>query len=193
MKDQLAKIVSGLSSPFLMVGLFGLWSVADSVQSFHDFILYGGLCLLLVAGLPLIYIFISIKLGIITDIHVAIREQRSMPFVVATVGAVILSLLYRYLGAPNQLFAIAVSLVVSGIIFGLITQYWKISIHAAAYSGSVIIVGFIVDQKFLWLLVLLPIVIWARLVRKRHSPSQAVVASILNAICVYITLTLLLH
>lgn len=166
-----------------MVVGFGMWCVAASVQNFHQFILYGGLCLLCIAGLPLGYILINMKLGRITDVHVALREQRTMPFVVATIGAIILAVAYWLTGAPKELSALAISLIVSGILFGIITQFWKVSIHAAAYTGAVIMVVFLVKPLFLWLLIFLPLIIWARLVRKKHSPAEAIAASILNAVC----------
>jgi hypothetical protein len=191
MKDDLAKLISGITSPFLMVFVFGLWAVSASTKSLHDFVLFGGLCIFFVSLVPFFYILLQVKLGRITDIHVAVREQRTLPFIIATGGAVILSIVYHLLNAPQSLFALAIALVVSGIIFGCISGFWKISIHAAAYTGAVIIVSFIINTNLLWLLLMLPLIIWARLVRKRHSISQAIFASILNAICVATTLALL--
>jgi hypothetical protein len=193
MKERLAKLISEISSPFLMVFVFGLWAVAGSVSTAKDFLIFGGLCILLISFLPFLYILLQIKLGNISDIHVAVREQRSGPFIIATCGAVILALLYHFLSAPKELIALAIALIVSGTVFGVISGFWKVSIHAAAYTGAVVIVAFIINFSLLWLLVLLPVIIWARLIRKRHSVSQAIVASLLNAVCVATTLSLLLH
>ncbi len=193
MKAQLAKYISGICSPFLMVVGFGLWCVAASVHSTSEFLLYGGLCLLLISGLPLIYILINMKLGHISDVHVAIREQRTMPFVIATIGAIILSCIYYFLDAPRGLIALAVSLVVSGLLFGILTQFSKVSIHAAAYTGAVIMVAFLINIWLLCLLFFLPVIIWARLERKRHNPRQAILAAIINAICITTTLSILLR
>lgn len=188
MNERIAKAISTITSPFLVVIVFGLWAIGSSVQTVHDFALLGGLCLILIVGLPFFYILVNIQRGKITDMHVAIREQRAMPFVVATFGAIVLLTLYILLGAPKHLVALAASLIVSGVIFGAVTQFWKISIHAAAYTGAVIIVSFVISFDLLWLLLLLPVIIWARLVRKRHSPAQAILASLLNAVCVTGTL-----
>ena len=193
MKNALAAFISAISSPFLIVGGFGLWCVGANTHTLNDFALYGALCVFLLGGLPFIYILINIKLGRITDIHVALREQRAMPFVVATIGALILTATYTALGAPRQLIALAFTTAVSGVIFGLLTQVSKLSVHSAAYTGAVIIVAFTVNTQLLWLLALLPVIIWARLVRKKHSPIQAVAATLLNALFVTVTLTLLLH
>lgn len=191
-KQSLAKLISGISSPFLMVAIFGLWAVGATAHTATQFLVLGGLCVILVGGLPFLYILVQMQRGAITDIHVAVREQRGMPFVVATVGGILLGLCYAALGAPRELLAVAVALVASGFVFGTITQYWKISIHAAAYVGSVIIVSFIVSPWCLLLLMALPAIIWARLVRGKHNAAQAVVASILNAVCVSAVLWFLL-
>jgi uncharacterized RDD family membrane protein YckC len=193
MNDKIAKFISGVSSPFVMVFVFGLRAIAVSVKSTHDFLVFGGLCVFLVSLLPFFYILLQVKLGKITDIHVAVREQRAVPFVVATCGAVILTITYRLLNAPQNLVALAVALIVSGIVFGVISGFWKISIHSAAYTGAVIIVAFIVNFQLLLLLLFLPIIIWARLVRKKHSVLQSIIASLLNAFCVAATLSLMLH
>jgi hypothetical protein len=193
MKNTIAKLISGITSPFLVVFVFGLWTIAASVQNVHDFLVFGGLCVLLLSLLPFFYILAEVKLGRITDIHVALREQRTTPFIVATVGAIILAVTYKVLGAPNNLFALAIALVVSGVVFGIISGFWKISIHAAAYTGAVVIVGYIINFHLLLLLLLLPLVIWARLVRKKHDVLQASVAAVLNAICIAFTLSLLLR
>ena len=190
MKETVAKFVSGICSPFLVVIFFGLWAIAESVKTRHDFALFGGLQLLLVVGLPLLYILTHIKLGRITDIHVAVREQRVMPFVVATLGAIVLFVSYIQLDAPRQLIGLAAALIVSGVVFGIITQFWKISIHAASYTGAVIIISFVTHFHWLWLLTILPVIIWARLERKRHSPMQAIAACFVNAVCVSVALLL---
>ena len=193
MKEKLAYALSGISSPFLVIAGFGIWVIAKNISNVSDFLLFGGLFILLICCLPLFFIVVNIRRGAITDIHVALKEQRVIPFIIATCGAASLTFSYWQLHAPIKLLALATTLIISGIVFGLISQFWKISIHAAAYTGAVIIVAFLINTQLIALLLLLPFIMWARLIRKKHSLLQAVLASIINAVCVSITLYILLR
>ena len=146
----------------------------------------------LIIVLPLIWIYIGVRKGKFTDIHVAIKEQRSEPFIVATVGAILLTLIYITINTPRALIALSVNLVVSGLIFGILSKIWKVSIHAASFTASVIIVALLINLHFIWLLIGLPIIIWARIKRKRHNVSQSLIAAIIIAVTTIIICLLIL-
>jgi hypothetical protein len=123
---------------------------------------------------------------------VAEREQRGTPFALATLGSGILLALYLWLRAPVQLVALAACLGICGVILYAITSRWKISIHAAAYTGSVTFAGLLMGPQYLWFLLGIPLIFWARLTRNRHTLSQGVAASLVVSICVVATLRLAL-
>jgi hypothetical protein len=59
-------------------------------------------------------------------------------------------------------------------VFLAITYFWKISFHAAVYAGGVMMVAGLLGWKWLALEMFLPLIIWARLKRHRHSVWQAI-------------------
>lgn len=189
--SQTAKVISGLASPFIVLSVFGILSILSLKQPVEKSLIQIFLYLALIVGTPLIYILISIRRGTITNLHVTLREQRPAPFVAATLGSLLVLIIYLTLKVPPALIAIAVSVLVCGIIFTATTVYWKISIHAAAYAGSVLIFSLVIqDFRFLLLELFLPIIIWARLQRKRHNIYQAIVAAALACLSIYLTFTL---
>lgn len=68
----------------------------------------------------------------------------------------------------------------------VISKFWKVSFHAYANSGSVILINYLYNWKFPFLLAVIPTVIWSRLVLKRHTPMQLAVGTILPAGILYL-------
>lgn len=175
--DTLAHLVSAITSPFVVICGFALWIIARYSRSGEEFALFGGAFVALIILLPFAWIQVGIRRGKYTDIHVMIKEQRFEPFVVATVGACLLVAFYLAMSAPRALTALAANLVVNGVVFAIVSRLWKISVHAASYAASVLIVTILIDHRLVALLVLLPLVIWARIRRQRHNVAQAIAAA----------------
>lgn len=175
--DRLAFFISALASPYITITAFSIWIVTAYSHSLPEFLLWGGTALLFTVALPALYIAYGVRQGFFTDIHVMLREQRSEPFKVAIVSTLALTLVFWVEKAPRELLALAVTLWVTGIFFYVVTQFWKVSIHAAAYTGSVIITTFLVTPQALWFLCALPFITWARIHRQRHNIAQSIVAA----------------
>lgn len=187
-KDKLAQIISTIASPFITIVVFGLLVIHAYSQTTADFLNYSILFILLTVLLPFIWIYIGVKTGKFTDLHVMIREQRTEPFIVAIIGAMLLLVIYYFIGAPMQLVTLAVTMIINGIVFIALTMMWKLSMHAAALSASVLIATLLINPLYALFFLLVPVVIWARLVRKRHSLGQGVVAIIIVLVVTFITI-----
>lgn len=181
----LAKVISGVTSPFIIIPIVAAIITATFYTRVDDFLYWYGIFLIPVL-LPLLYVLYGVKQGTITDLHVADREQRKVPFMLAVIGAVIMLFLYWWLDVFVMLQYMAVALLVSGIIFIVITRVWKISIHTATYTSSVLLMTYLLDPRFLWMLLALPIIIWARLQRKRHTLMQALAGVVVAVIILVI-------
>ncbi len=183
------KLISLLSSPYLIIPFFSLWVIATYMDSWQDFFLWG-VSFLVFTFLPVVaYVAYGIKKGTITDFHIMVREQRSEPFLIATIGSFLLVGAYFLLSVPKPILLMAVLLTINAIIFTLITRFWKISIHAASFAGSVVIVSFLINAWLAFLLLLIPIIIWARIQRQRHTLWQGLagagLVSAINAFVLY--------
>lgn len=179
--NRLALLFSALGSPFVVITLFSLWVIAAYSLNWSSFFLWGGTAFLFVVLLPFLYIVVGVKRGTFTDIHVMLREQRTEPFLVALASVTLLILVYWFEKVPSQLLILGLALWASGFFFLLVTNYWKVSMHAAALTGAIVIASFLVTSKALWFFLFLPLVIWARLYRGRHNIAQSLVAAVLVA------------
>lgn len=188
--DQMAFLISAVSSPFVIILVFPLIIIAQisatEIQSFK----LGALWIIFSTFIPLLFILFGVRAGRYSDVHVEVREQRTVPFVIAIASSLILFIIYYFISAPRELLATTICLVINGVVFLLTNYFWKISIHSAAIAGTAMLLSILIDMRYLWLFLLVPIVIWARLRRKRHNMFQVISAVIFVCVATYIVLIL---
>ena len=56
---------------------------------------------------------------------------------------------------------------------------WKISFHSSVATGCVTVLVMLVNPQLGWLFLLVPLIAWARVYRKRHTLLQTVVGAVL--------------
>jgi len=179
--DRIAKAVSAVTSPFLVTAVTVSLVVYLLRPSAHELLVWAGICVVSTALVPFLFVYLLLRLGHVTDVHVALREQRALPFVVTILSAALgLYALWR-VSAPPQLVALGAAFVADGIALTIITLRWKISVHAATWAAAVVALAAANSPLFLFGLLALPPVFWARLRRQRHTLPQGIVAAVLIA------------
>ena len=184
--DGLAFFLSAALSPYIVIPVGTIYLVYARSTSPDKFWTWLSISLFFSTILPVLFIIWGIFRGTITDIHVMEKTQRGGPFVVAIVGSLIAALALRYLGAPTSVWGLSAILAVNGLAMLFITNYTKISIHVAVLSATVLGASILEPathaKTLLWLI---PILMWGRWRRGRHTWIQGVmgcvVASILTA------------
>lgn len=189
--NKFSKIISGLTSPYLVIPVFSLVIIYHFADSLNQFFIWSILLIALSVIAPLLYILISVKQNKVTDLHVYLKEQREIPFLIAITGSILVLIIYYYLQVPRPLIAMMYALTINGTIFALLSRYWKLSMHAATFASSLTIVSMLVSSYWLILSPIIILIIWARLFRKRHTLFQLITASILSPIITAITILLL--
>lgn len=179
MADRAAFLVSAVASPFITISVCAVGVIVRHTGSIAEAARYGIPFFALAIVLPGAWIAVGVRKGRFTDPHVMVREQRAEPFAVANIGALALVLVYMTLRAPVELRAAAANMLANGIVFMLITRFWKVSIHAAAYATSVLVASVLIHPAIAWLALGFPLVVWSRLRRQRHSLGQALAAAAL--------------
>jgi len=175
--DQIAFLISAVTSPFLVIAVFSLYTIGYFSANFRSFVILSAVFIGLSVILPFLYVVCSVKLGKITDVHVALREQREAPFKVAIVGSLFVLIAFYFMHVPVELFAMAFALLVNGVIFIFLTKYWKVSMHAASLASAVTIAGLLASSNAFWLYFLLIPVAWARIYRGKHTIRQIILAA----------------
>lgn len=186
--SRLASLLSLLFSPFVVPIAAILLLVRVYAQTWEQSALWTTITVLFITIIPFLYIYVKVKQGKLTDIHIVIRGQRIMPLLFAQLSALIGVFILYLLGAPKGLIHLGICYIVNGIIFILITQFWKISLHSAVVAGCVTALAYIVTPKMAFLFFLIPIVAWARIQKKRHTLIQNLAGAIIAIIVTRLTL-----
>ncbi|MHC4536911.1 MAG: hypothetical protein ACYS6K_23430 [Planctomycetota bacterium] len=150
--------------------------------------LWTTITVLFITIIPFIYIYLKVKQGKLPDLHIVTRGQRIVPLLFTQLSAIIGVFILYILTAPKGVIDLGICYIVNGIVFILITQFWKISLHSAVVAGCVTALAYIVTPKMAFLFFLIPIVAWARIQRKRHTLIQTIAGAIIAIIVTGLTL-----
>jgi len=168
--DRLARWISVFfDSSFLSLPIFlGLGWVSSQASG----LLWAVLILLIVTGIPFAYILIGRRRGWVSDLELSRREDRPR-FILVSLSSDVLALLALWLGrGPRLLFLLVLTYFCLAIVMFTISNFWKISMHMAGVGGFSTALVFVLGLPALWAFLSLPLVAWARLKRRKHTPAQ---------------------
>jgi hypothetical protein len=175
----LAEWCSYLLEPknWLIVTVVGVGGHADGLAGAG----WGLLAALFVAVLPTVFIAYGVRRGRWADRNVGARRARLivLGFITASIAAG-LSLLIL-LGAPRVLTGYLAFMLGSVALLAVVTVWWKISIHCAVASGSVVILAFGYGPLVLCGYALVGLLGWARVAMADHTVAQVAAGALLGA------------
>ncbi len=129
------------------------------------------------------------KTGKISDYNITFREQRFLPLL-ALVGVNALGYEFmQQLDAPRLLTGILLFNAVNMVVILLITLQWKISIHLFTLASSVALLFVQFGATAFWLLPLVPLLMWSRILLKAHNFMQTLVGGVVGFIITFAELT----
>jgi membrane-associated phospholipid phosphatase len=140
---------------------------------------------------PILMFLIMRKRNLVSDQDALIKEQRTIPFMIATVIYIIGLLLLFYFEVSIISISFWFCFISNTILTILINKYWKISIHAMGASGGFAALFFAFGVKVFPFAILVLLVGWSRIVLKCHTPSQVVAGILLSFFSVYFQMYLI--
>lgn len=178
-REKLAERVSDLFNPYYSaIPFFLLVAISFSHSLVTTFINWLVMALFF-SALPMWDINRRIKKGIVGDVHISKREDRIKPFLFSLSCAAMGLLAVYMIGASPGIKALSWSVVITGAAVTAITTSWKVSLHAAGISSMATVLLIIYGYLALPAVALVPVVFWARLVLKKHTPAQLAAGSLL--------------
>ncbi len=189
-----ARLISNVLSPPVIWGILAFPIAFRQAESPQQALMWALTYGLMVCLLPGIYIGFMVWRGHITDLHMEVRQERILPFLISLIGTAIAWGMMRVLGAPPLLpvFAI-VSFVLLGTML-LVTLVWQISMHAMSITCAVVAAGALYGVGTALLLSpLIPVVGVARIRLHRHTPAEVVAGGLLGGGVTVLLLLLLLN
>jgi len=136
-RQRLARLLTELLAPgyisgalLIVVILHSAPSAAVALRWLVPSLLFG--CLL-----PLAYLVYQVRRRRLSDIHIRVREQRPIPFLVGLASVLIGLTLLIVLGASRELLAV-IAAMTTGLVIAMLTSLaWKLSVHTGAIAGTV--------------------------------------------------------
>jgi hypothetical protein len=169
-RESLAKAVTLLmNAPLLAVATFVYIYLKDitgpSPTVLLTAIFFSGI-------LPVLIIFIQRRSGIVKEMMINERDERTKPFLGAISSYVMGLLALFYLEAPVAMVYLMSCYLVNSLFMMIITLRYKISIHASGVAGPATFLVYQYGVR-LWPLTLVMVVVgWARLELKMHTVGQ---------------------
>ncbi len=140
------------------------------------------LTLLIVTGIPLAYLWIGRKRGWVGDMEMTRRSDRPR-FILVSLGSDAFALLALCAGhGPQLLSVIVLTYLCLAIVMLTISSFWKISMHMAGAGGFSTALLFVFGLPALAAFLSLPLVAWARLHRRKHTPAQLAAGAVAGAL-----------
>ena len=177
-KRKIAETISTITQPpIITIPLFLIICMVLSFEngtfSLSKFLTLELISLVFTSLLPMAIILLWAK-RINTDRDISNREDRFVPLVIGIVSYFIGVLVSLILNADNFLTLLLLCYAVNTGVVLLITFKWKISVHTTGISGPIAALILLLGPVGAVFGVIYPIVIWSRVLLKKHTLAQAI-------------------
>ena len=177
-KEKIAKAISTMTQPpIITIPLFLIISVLLSFENgtfnVNDFIVLEVISIVFASILPIAIILLWSK-RLNTDFDISNRQDRFVPLVVGILSYFIGVLVCLALNVNHFLTLLLLCYSVNTGVVLLITLKWKISVHTTGISGPIAALILLLGPLGAIFAVIYPLVIWSRVLLKKHTLSQAI-------------------
>lgn len=182
MKNKLAKIISTVFNPAIFFILMPYIILGQRLRVLHafrwEFFSYGFMFL---GGLLFL---LAVRRGVFSDEDVSIRSERYEFYSMSLV----LAFVYLGFAVFSRGFFFPLSIITIGLIFGILAalyfnQFMKVSIHVGVACAFVCSIALLYGA--MWLLlgaIIVPLLIWARVLLHEHTPKEVLVGGMLGIV-----------
>ncbi|QMU67282.1 hypothetical protein [Streptacidiphilus sp. P02-A3a] len=176
-----AKIITDILAPANLVIALLLLVGWHSTRSWAG-LGWGLLAALFCGIIPISIVLLGVKRGGLTDKHIRVRRQRVVPMALSLVSVVVGITLLYVLGAPTDVSALVVAMLVGLVSSLLVTVKWQISIHNSVAGGTVMILLLVFGPWMLPAALGAAAIGWSRIVLKAHTIAQILAGTALGGV-----------
>lgn len=177
-----ARIISNITAPpFLAVPVyivFGLYDQNLRTLPTNQTLEAVGTALFFGVIFPILFVIYLKSRNLVSDFHIPIREQRTLPYAASILSYIIGFGLVLWQVGGGALSAVMLCTLLASTIIMIINFWWKISAHAtgvgAPLAALVLAFGWTIAPLFL----LIPVVGWARVYLKAHTLGQVIAGTL---------------
>ncbi len=137
---------------------------------------------LFAALIPYFFILFLYKFRKLNDLHIPRRKERMLPLLIVNIS-VFAGLPFLLMTDPSKMMKSVYTIYMIGLpVVTLITLFWKISFHSGFITMFSIVFLIIFGGWAVFTILLIPLVGWARLKLKRHTPVQVFYGGVLTGV-----------
>ena len=175
----LARVISLVFYPLFIINLLPLLVLSKATGNSMEGLFWS--CYSLTFSFLMgVFIYIGVKRGFFSDIDVSDKSQRGLLYRGAFILLVLFVVGLFLLHAPSEMFTLVSGALISLIALRILTKYTKASIHTATTSAFSLLVGFLYGGVFHLLVLLIPVIIWARVKTGRHTFQQTLAGALIG-------------
>jgi len=152
---------------FILLSLVAVYSGKFNITD-YGWILLSAIMFMIAGGV----LFICTKLKIFSDFDLTDRNERPLFFFILIILGIALFFIYVIFDVSMILRYFILIFLVEIILDFMITLFWKISNHTLAVTTFILFSIILLGYNYLYLLLLLPLVMWARLYLEKHTLGQ---------------------
>jgi len=183
--DRFAGAVSLVSHPFIVVIPTMVIAIVQQGDSLWGALFWTMLSVCVVILRLVFFVYSGVRSGRYSDPSISMREQRQSLYIIAGLLLVLLLAILILGNAPLILIACLVSAILT-IVVGLAinTRMTKLSLHSIGMAGCATVLILTVPILGLVMALFAPLVGWARIRLRHHTPFQILVGWMVAAFCV---------
>ena len=174
-----ATLVTNATSPTLLLAV--LYPVVGALAVGPAGIAWSLIGMLFTVVIPAVIVDRGVRAGRYTDHHLLRREQRAVPLTLAAVSVALGVLVLLVAGAPTAITALQVAVLTTTVVATGITLVWKISFHVAVVAAAAAVLTMLGGGWWALSWLAVPLVGWARLVLRAHTPAQVLAGTLVGA------------
>lgn len=184
----IAKAISNIAHPIAILFAASYLLVLGSNHN-GGFALRWAIASLMFAGIVAASILLGIKRGIFSDFDVSERKKRYLLY------ALVLSVSFFYLiflfilSGPKILIFTTFAFIVAVFLMSVVNNWIKASFHLVTITAFFTTLIIVYGGTYVWGLLFISVVIWARIKTKRHTLSETLLGTFLGfffAVAAYI-------
>lgn len=178
-RQQIARIAANILNPYLLTFIIIILLAIKSTSSSNEAIKWSLISLALSVFPVFAVVLYMVHRRKLDGIFINLRQQRSRIYLLAIACAVVGYIVLVVFKAPELLRAAFLSGLISVVFFMIINLFWKISLHTAFVTASVAVLIIVYGKMAVWTIMFVPLIAWARLEMRLHTPPQVFTGGLL--------------
>lgn len=189
-----AQFISEFFSPLLvpLLAFMALLSAYPAIAPGYRLIHFL-IAAIFASGLIFVYVWYLKHKRVIASTELIVREQRISPLTFAVLSYSVGFLLLSLFKAPGAIRALMFCYATNTLVLLLITRSWKISMHMAAVTASIVALTYVYGRSIWPLYGLIPIVGAARVTMQRQNTLQVIAGGVLGLVLTAVQFQIMLR